>query len=94
MDNPSDEIYQARAEGFITRTRINDVGEDGKSDERYQKSLDTGTNIVSFDQEFSYTWSLFENDERCTILNSRTYGKVCKWDANDKLRLYNVDPIL
>lgn len=88
MDTPSDDIYQARSEGFITRTRINDVG--SKSDERYQKSLDTGTNIISFDQEYAYTWSLFENDERCSLLESRTYGKVCKWNGND---WYNVKPM-
>ena len=77
MDGPTEDNFQARSDGFITRTRINTVGE--SSPNRYQLALDTGTNIVTFDQEYSYTWSLFENDERCEILDPKQYGKVCKW---------------
>ena len=88
MDDPSDDIYVARNEGFITRTRINDVY--GKSDERYQKTLDTGTNIISFDQEYAYSWSLFENDERCFLPDQRKYGKVCQWDPQ---AWYKVKPM-
>ena len=77
MDTPSDDIYIARSEGFITRTRINDVT--SSSPEKYQKTLDTGTQIISFDREYAYSWSIFENDDRCEILDTRKHGKVCKW---------------
>ena len=77
MDTPTDDNYQARAEGFITRTRINTVTE--APADRYQLAVDTGTNIVTFDQQYAYTWSLLENDLRCEILDGRTFGKVCKW---------------
>ena len=46
MDDPSDEILTARAEGFLTRTRINMPTVSNKL--RYQKSMDTGTSICSF----------------------------------------------
>ena len=88
MDNPSDEIFQARNEGFLTRTRINTV--EDSSEERYKKTLETGTNIISFDKEFVYSWSLLENSERCEILDGKSFGKVCRWKQDN---WYNVAPM-
>jgi hypothetical protein len=48
MDNPSDDIFVARSEGFVTRTRMNSP--DKSSQERYDQSMDSGTTINSFDQ--------------------------------------------
>ena len=89
MDTPSTDIYQARSEGFITRTRVNNPT--STSDEKYQLTLDTGTNIVTFDQEYAYTWSLLERDPRCEILDPRMYGKVCKWTPESTFVPYIAD---
>jgi len=78
MDDPDvDAITELRKEGYITRTRINTETE--VDADRYKKALDSGSQIISFDQEYSYSWSLFENHEKCSIQES-SIGKVCHWN--------------
>ena len=79
MDGPSNDLCIARAEGVSTRTRINTQTD--ASLDRYQIALDSGANIVTFDQEYNHTWSLLENNSRCEIFDGKTFGKVCKWTA-------------
>ena len=77
-----DKIIQARKDGFITRTRANTVLD--SSADRDAKTIDSGTQIISFDQQYAYFWSLLENDTRCKLMDRRRYGKVCKW--TDKVK--------
>ena len=78
MDGPIYDLCKSRAEGFITRTRINTQTDDSLD----KIALGSGANIVTFDQKYNQTWSLLENDPRCEILDGKTFGKVCKWTAN------------
>ena len=79
MDEPNaSRSLIAQGEGFLTRTRVNTelIFDD---DARYEENLETKSQISSFDWKYDYVWHLFENENRCKILDERTYGKVCKW---------------
>ena len=49
------------------------------TDQRYADNLDTGSQVISFDQQYDYVWTNMKNDARCEILDEKLFGKVCKW---------------
>ena len=49
------------------------------TDDRDKANVETGSQIISFDQQYDYQWLLLQRDERCTALNEKRYGKVCHW---------------
>ena len=93
MDGPQPtESKKACKEGFLIRTRVN-TGMNGTyksviidtdkvmeaTDQRYADNLDTGSQVISFDQQYDYVWTNMKNDARCEILDEKLFGKVCKW---------------
>ena len=49
------------------------------NDQRYSDNLDTGSQVISFDQQYDYVWTQMRNDRRCEPLDEKKFGKVCKW---------------
>ena len=63
---------------------------DADNCQRYQDNLDTGSQVISFDRRYDYVWLLFEDDQRCDILDEKKYGKVCKWSENPEFKPDNL----
>ena len=86
-------IFQARSTGVKnSEMNFHNTKKVMEADncQRYQDNLDTGSQVISFDRRYDYVWLLFEDDQRCDILDEQKYGKVCKWSEKPEYEPENL----